>query len=130
MSVEEIETTVQDNLNESTSGLVQFQFQELTDGSVTMVFFRDFIVDPYEPIIYDCDMNLIANIGIEAFQPRQLGGYPLVYPLGIDGKNFYTDVTAFLRFYKTLLLIYRQQEVEEIGIRAFSDKLMLQIKFR
>lgn len=126
MSVEEIELNVQEKLDETTGGMARFQLKELSDSKVTMMFIRDFFIDdPYNPIIYDCDMNLILNIGIEAFQP----GYPLVYPLRFDGKNFYTNIKSFLRFYKTLLLTYRQQEVEEIGVRAFSDRLILQISF-
>ena len=129
MSAEEIEIAVQDNLDESTGGLVQFRLQELSESSITMVFIRDFWVDPNEPVIFDCDMNLILNIGIEAFLPERVGGYPLLYPLNFAGKNFYTDVTAFIRFYKTILLIYRKQEVEHIGIRCYSDRLVMKIEF-
>ena len=129
MSAEEIEIAVQDNLDESTGGLVQFRLQELSESSVKMVFIRDFLVDPNEPVIFDCDMNLILNIGIEAFLPEKLGGYPLLFPLNFAGKNFYTDVTAFIRFYKTILLIYRKQEVEHIGIRCYSDRLVMKIEF-
>lgn len=129
MSAEEIEITVQDNLDESTGGLVQFRLQELSESSVKMVFIRDFLVHPNEPVIFDSDMNLILNIGIEAFLPEKLGGYPLLYPLNFAGKNFYTDVTAFIRFYKTILLIYRKQEVEHIGIRCYSDRLVMKIEF-
>lgn len=126
MNAKEIELEVQEKLDETTGGMARFQLKELSDSHVTMVFIRDFIMgDLYNPIIYDSDMNLILNIGIEAFQP----GYPLLYPLRFDGKNFYTNIKAFLRFYKTLLLTYRQQRVEEIGVRAFSDRLILQISF-
>lgn len=129
MSAEEIEMAVQGNLDESTGGLVQFRLQELSESSITMVFIRDFFVDPNEPVIFDCDMNLILNVGIEAFLPEKLGGYPLVFPLGFSEKNFYTDMTAFIRFYKTLLLFYRKQEVEYIGIRCYSDKIVMKIDF-
>lgn len=130
MSVEEIETSIQEKLDETTSGLAQFRLKELSDSCVSMMFIRDcFIDDPYEPIIYNCDMNLILNIGIEAFIPKEAGGYPLLFPLGFRGKNFYTDVTAFLRFYKTLLFIYREQQVERIGVRCFSDRLLLRIEY-
>ena len=129
MSAEEIEITVQDNLDESTGGLVQFRLQELSESCITMIFIRDFLIATNEPVIFDCDMNLILNIGIEAFLPERVGGYPLLYPLNFAGKNFYTDMTAFIRFYKTLLLIYRKQEVEYIGIRCYSDRLVMKIEF-
>lgn len=129
MSAEEIEIAVQENLDESTSGLAQFHLQELSESSVKMVFTRDLLIDPSEPIIFDCDMNLILDIGIEVFQPQEVGGYPLLYPLNFAGKNFYTDMTAFIRFYKTLLLIYRKQEVEYIGIRCYSDRIVMKIEF-
>ena len=124
MSVEEIEAIVQENLDESTGGLVQFRILELSESGVKMVFIRDFFVDPNEPVIFDCDMNLILNIGIE-----KMGGYPLVFPLNFAGKNFYTDMTAFIRFYKTLLLFYRKQKVEYIGIRCYSDRIVMKIEF-
>lgn len=129
MSAEEIEMAVQENLDESTGGLVQFRVKELSESSITIVFIRDFLIDPYEPVIFDCDMNLILNIGIEAFLPKEVGGYPLVFPLNFAGKNFYTDMTAFIRFYKTLLLMYRKQEVEYIGIRSYSDRIVMKIEF-
>lgn len=129
MSVEEIEMAVQGNLDESTGGLVQFRLQELSESSITMVFIRDSLTDLNKPIIFDCDMNLILNVGIEAFLPEKLGGYPLVFPLGFSGKNFYTDMIAFIRFYKTLLLFYRKQEVEYIGIRCYSDRIVMKIEF-
>jgi len=129
MGAEEIEIAVQDNLDESTGGLVQFRLQEISESSITMIFIRDFFVDPGKPVIFDCDMNLILNIGIEAFLPEKMGGYPLVFPLNFAGKNFYTDMTAFIRFYKTLLLIYRKQEVEYIGIRCYSDRIVMKIEF-
>ena len=129
MSAEEIEIEVQESLDESTGGLVQFRLQELSESSITMVFIRDFLIATNEPVIFDCDMNLILNIGIEAFLPEKLGGYPLLFPLNFAGKNFYTDVTAFIRFYKTILLIYRKQEVEHIDIRCYSDRLVMKINF-
>lgn len=129
MSAEEIETAVQENLDESTSGLAQFHLQELSESSVKMVFIRDLLIDPSKPTIFDCDMNLILNIGIEAFLPQEVGGYPLLYPLNFAGKNFYTDMTAFIRFYKTLLLFYRKQEMKYIGIRCYSDRIVMKIEF-
>ena len=129
MGAEEIEIAVQDNLDESTGGLVQFRLQEISESSITMIFIRDFLVDPNEPVIFDCDMNLILNIGIEAFLPEKMGGYPLVFPLNFAGKNFYADMTAFIRFYKTLLLIYRKQKVEYIGIRCYSERIVMKIEF-
>lgn len=129
MSAEEIEMAVQENLDESTGGLVQFRVKELSESSITIVFIRDFLTEPGKLIIFDCDMNLILNIGIEAFLPKEVGGYPLVFPLNFAGKNFYTDMTAFIRLYKTLLLMYRKQEVEYIGIRCYSDRIVMKIEF-
>ena len=130
MNPEEIELSVQEKLDETTGGMAQFRLKEMNDSGVTMMFIRDFFIDdPYERTIYGRDMNLILNVGIEAFLPKEAGGYPLLFPLGFRGKNFYTDVTAFIRFYKTLLLFYRKQEVESIGVRCFSDKLLLRIEY-
>ena len=130
MRPEEIELSVQEKLDETTGGMAQFKIKEMGDSGVTMMFIRDFIMgDLYEPIIYDRDMNLILDIGIEAFIPKEAGGYPLLFPLGLRDKNFYTDITAFIRFYKTLLFIYREQQVERIGVRCFSDRVLLRIEY-
>ena len=129
MSVEEIELSVQEKLDETTGGMAQFRLQELGESGIIMVFIRDFLTEPGKSIIFDCDMNLILNIGIEAFLPKEVGGYPLLFPLNFAGKNFYTDMTAFIRFYKTLLLMYRKQEVEYIGIRCYSDRIVMKIEF-
>ena len=129
MSVEEIELSVQEKLDETTGGMAQFRLQELSESGIIMVFIRDFLTEPGKSIIFDCDMNLILRIGIEAFLPKEVGGYPLLYPLNFAGKNFYTDMTAFIRFYKTLLLMYRKQEVEYIGIRCYSDRIVMKIDF-
>ena len=129
MSVEEIELSVQEKLDETTGGMAQFRLQELSESGIIMVFIRDFLTEPGKSIIFDCDMNLILNIGIEAFLPKEVGGYPLLFPLNFAGKNFYTDMTAFIRFYKTLLLMYRKQEVEYIGIRCYSDRIVMKIEF-
>ena len=129
MSVEEIELSVQEKLDETTGGMAQFRLQELGESGIIMVFIRDFLTEPGKSIIFDCDMNLILNIGIEAFLPKEVGGYPLVFPLNFAGKNFYTDMTAFIRLYKTLLLMYRKQEVEYIGIRCYSDRIVMKIEF-
>ena len=129
MSVEEIELSVQEKLDETTGGMAQFRLQELSESGIIMVFIRDFLTEPGKSIIFDCDMNLILNIGIEAFLPKEVGGYPLLFPLNFAGKNFYTDMTAFIRLYKTLLLMYRKQEVEYIGIRCYSDRIVMKIEF-
>ena len=87
MSVEEIELSVQEKLDETTGGMAQFRLQELSESGIIMVFIRDFLTEPGKSIIFDCDMNLILNIGIEAFLPKEVGGYPLVFPLNFAGKN-------------------------------------------
>ncbi len=50
-------------------------------------------------------MVLITGMEIGVFQRMEAGGYSLLFPLNFAGKNFYTDITAFIRFYKTLLLL-------------------------
>ena len=94
MSIEEIESQVQESLDEYTSGMAQFRIKEISEKEIRMFFVRDFRCDPNKLIVYDADMSLITGVGIGAFQPQQVGGYPMIYPLSFAGKNFYTDVTA------------------------------------
>lgn len=128
MSIEDIEMQVQNSLDETTSGMAIFKIKSISEKEVRMVFFRDFMQDPNEPIIFDTDMSLITGLDITAFQPLSIGGYPLLFPLNFAGKNFYTDITAFIRFYKYTLLM-DEQKVEYIGIRTYSDRILMQIIF-
>ena len=129
MGIKEMESRVQELLDENTSGMAQFRIKEISEKEVWMFFVRDFDYDPNKPIIYDSDMALITGVGIGAFQPQQVGGYPMIYPLSFAGKNFYTDVTAFIRFYKSLLFMEMGQKVEHIGLRCYSDRILMQIIF-
>lgn len=131
MSIEEIEERVQKDLDQDTAGLVNFEIQMMNEREVRMIYYRDCLThDPNLPVIYDFDMNLICGLGIMAFQRMEVGGYPLIFPLDFDGKNFYTSVTSFIRFYKTLLFVgANYQQIEHIGIRCYSDKILMQIIF-
>lgn len=129
MSIEEIESRVQESLDEYTSGLVQFRIKEISEKEIRMFFIRDFRCDPNKLIVYDSDMALVTGMEIGAFQPQQVGGYPMIHPLSFAGKNFYTDITAFIRFYKFLLFMEVGQKVEHIGLRTYSDRILMQIIF-
>ena len=129
MSIKEMESRVQATLDENTSGMAQFRIKEISEKEVRMFFVRDFDYDPNKPIIYDSDMALITGVGIGAFQPQQVGGYPMIYPLSFAGKNFYTGITSFIRFYKFQLFEETGQTVEHIGIRCYSDRILMQIIF-
>ena len=129
MSIEEMESRVQESLDEYTSGMAQFKIKEISEKEVRMFFVRDFRCDPDKLIVYDADMALITGVGIGAFQPQQVGGYPMIHPLKFAGKNFYTDITAFIRFYKLLLFTEIGQQVEHIGLRCYSDRILMQIIF-
>ena len=129
MSIEETELRAQESLDESTSGMAQFKIKEISEKEVRMFFVRDFDYNSNQPIIFDADMALITGVGIGAFQPQQVGGYPMIHPLSFAGKNFYTDITAFIRFYKFLLFMEMGQKVEHIGLRCYSDRILMQIIF-
>ena len=129
MSIEEMESRVQESLDENTSGMAQFRIKEISEKEVRMFFVRDFRCDPNKLIVYDADMSLITGVGIGAFQLQTVGGYPMIYPLNFAGKNFYTDITAFIRFYKSLLFMEMGQKVEHIGLRTYSDRILMQIIF-
>ncbi len=129
MNAEEIESRVQESLDETTSGMAQFRIKEISEKEIRMFFVRDFDYNPDKPIIFDADMALISGVGIGAFQLQAVGGYPMIHPLKFAGKNFYTDITAFIRFYKFLLYEEMGQTVEHIGLRCYSDRILMQIIF-
>ena len=125
MSIEEMELRVQATLDESTSGMAQFKIKEISEKEIRMFFVRDFDYNPNQPIIFDADMALITG----AFQPQQVGGYPMIHPLSFAGKNFYSEITSFIRFYKFQLFEETGQLVEHIGLRCYSDRILMQIIF-
>ena len=129
MSIEEIESQVQESLDEYTSGMAQFRVKEISEKEIRMFFVRDFRCDPNKLIVYDADMSLITGVGIGAFQLQTVGGYPMIYPLNFAGKNFYSDITSFIRFYKFQLFEETGQTVEHIGLRCYSDRILMQIVF-
>mgnify|MGYP001511741720 FL=1 len=129
MSIEEMELRVQATLDESTSGMAQFKIKEISEKEIRMFFVRDFDYNPNQPIIFDADMALITGVGIGAFQPQQVGGYPMIHPLSFAGKNFYSEITSFIRFYKLQLFEETGQLVEHIGLRCYSDRILMQIIF-
>lgn len=129
MSIDEIEARAQEALDNNTSGMAKFFIKEINEKEVWMFFVRDFICNPNDFIVYDTDMSLISGLGIGAFQLQPVGGYPLIFPLNFDGRNFYTDITAFIRFYKHMLFMELGQTVEHIGLRTYSDRILMQIIF-
>lgn len=130
MGIEEMESRVQESLDDATSGMAQFRVKKLSEKEVHFFFVRDFDYNPDKPIIFDADMALITGLGIGAFQLQAVGGYPMIHPLNFAGKNFYTDITAFIRFYKMLLYVGAdEQQIEHMGIRCYSDRILMQLIF-
>lgn len=130
MSIEEIETKVNDKLDKYTGGLGRFTIKELSPEKVEMNFWRDFILNQKSSVIYDMDMALITGIDICCFQLSPIGD-PMIYPLILDAKKarFYTYTQAFLRFYKSLLFILSQQRIKELKIRIYIDRITFKIEF-
>ena len=53
MTIEEIESAVNDSLEETTGRIVSFSIEELSENLVIMKFIRDFNINPDKPVIYD-----------------------------------------------------------------------------
>ena len=100
MGIEEMEITGTGVIGREHFRNGAIQNKKISEKEVGMFFVRDFDYAPDAPIIFDADMALISGVGIGAFQPQQVGGYPMIYPLSFAGKNFYTGITSFIRFYK------------------------------
>ena len=130
MEKEEVEFRIQDALDLNTSGFAQVLVNELKPDKVLLEIDREFIIDPNKKIVYDRDMALLTGYDILLFQPYPIGE-AMLYPLELDvaQKAFYTDVTAFLRFYKFMLFQIVGQGASDLGIRCFSDKILFQFIF-
>ena len=63
MGIKEMESRVQELLDENTSGMAQFRIKEISEKEVRMFFVRDFDYDPNKPIIFDLT-GLITGSGI------------------------------------------------------------------
>lgn len=87
MSIEEIESRVQESLDEYTSGLVQFRIKEISEKEVRMFFIRDFRCNPNKLIVYDSDMALITGMEIGAFQGWKLEATPYCFHLILPGRT-------------------------------------------
>lgn len=130
MEKEEVEFRIQDALDQKTSGFAQVLVNELRRDKVLLEIYREFIIDPNKKIVHDRDMALLTGYDIKMFQPYPIGE-AMLYPLELDvtQKAFYTDVTAFLRFYKYMLFQIVGQGASDLGIRCFSDRIVFQIIF-
>lgn len=76
MSIEEIESRVQESLDENTSGMAQFRVKKLSEKEVRFFFVRDFLCDPNKHIIYDADMALITGLGNWSIPATDRWGLP------------------------------------------------------
>lgn len=128
-SKDEIESEVNEALEESTSALVRFEYYKLSENKVRLVYIRalDYYSDTGE--IPDCDMAMSTGVDIRNFYLKPLGD-PVVYPLILKAKakRFYTPYVAFIRFYKNLLIML-EQRVENIGVRCDEKCLVMEITY-
>lgn len=125
---EEVEYQVQRLINEHIGGYARFEYKKIDDNKIRLIYYRDAIYNSDKSdYIYDSDMSLITGICINGFQIKPVGN-PIIYPIKFNSKNFYTPTAAFLRLYK-FMLFEAEQQVEDIKIRIYSDRLIIEIEF-
>lgn len=128
-SKEEIENIIQEKLDERTNGMIKIEYNQLAENKIRLVFWRDLLDAADKDLIIDTDCYIISGIPVSAFR---LGKeeQPLIYPLRRIGKDHYcTYKNAFIRFYRTLMEIFGQQSTEEIKMRIYIDRIILEITY-
>lgn len=125
---EEVEYQVQQLINEHIGGYARFEYKKIGNNKIRLIYYRNTIGNfENSSYIYDTDMSLITGICITAFQSKPIGN-PIIYPVKFNGKNFYTLMASFLRFYK-YMLFQEGQQVDELKARVYSDRLIIDIEF-
>ena len=81
-SKEEIEETVNIELEETTSGLVKFEYQKIADNEIVLIYHRTLSYNLDLKEIADCDMAMASGVNITNFYLKPLGD-PVIYPLKI-----------------------------------------------
>ena len=126
-SKEEIDETVNIELEETTSGLVKFEYQKIADNEIVLIYHRTLSYNLDLKEIADCDMAMASGVNITNFYLKPLGD-PVIYPLNLRGSRFYSPVLAFIRFYKNLMIMM-EERVEDITIGLREDKLIMKITY-
>ena len=131
MDIEEIERKVEISLYDKDSEFVTFHIIKLTGNMVKMVFYRDFPLEEHDAdSIFDTDMNLITGFSMNCFRSKEAGGYPLL-DLRYNDYNghWFTDMQNFIDFYRLYLYTREYQEIRQMGVRCYKDKIMMHITF-
>lgn len=125
----EIEKMIQDKLDERTNGIVKIEYNQLAENKIRLVFWRDSLDATDKDLIIDTDCYIVSGIPVSAFRLGE-EEQPLVYPLIKMGEDHYhTFRDAFIRFYRTLMKITLEQGTENIKIRIYSDRIVLEIAY-
>lgn len=128
-SKKEIEEIIQDKLDERANGIVKIEYNQLAENKIRLVFWRDSLDTTDKDLIIDTDCYIVSGIPVSAFRLGE-EEQPLIYPLIRIGKYHYcTHRNAFIRFYRTLLEMIGEQKTEEIKIRIYSDRIVLEITY-
>lgn len=126
---EEIEEMLQDKLDEKTNGIVKIEYNQIEENKIRLVFWRDSLGATDKDLIIDTDCYIVSGVPVSAFRLGE-EEKPLIYPLMKIGKyHYYTHRSAFIRFYRTLLELLGEQKTEEIKIRIYSDRIVLEITY-
>lgn len=129
---EEIEARIQKELDDMTNCSVRVEYERIGSARIRLIFWRDDMLgySGKSNIIPDTDMAVVLGIHISAFRPEGMNcNRLLIYPLSeIDGRC-YTHKTAFIRLYRVLMESVLEQSTEDINIRVYGDRIVLDIKY-
>lgn len=75
-------------------------------------------------------MNLITGFSMNCFRSKEAGGYPLLDLCYNDNNgHWFTDMQNFIDFYRLYLYTRECQEIRQMGVRCYKDKIMMHITF-
>lgn len=129
---EEIEAKIQTKLDDMTNCNVKVEYKRLESDRIRLIFWRDDLLkySGKSNIIPDTDMAIVLGIHISAFRPEGMDcNKLLLYPLSEINGRCYTHKTAFIRLYRVLMESVLDQSTEDINIRVYGDRIVLDIKY-
>ena len=121
---QEIQDTVQKDLDNLAGGHVRFQIQQVSDKELELAFYRNYIyTSNRNDEIFSVDADVITGRGLPGFVLPEMWFRP---PFGYD---FYFPITEFLRCYKKSGRILKANRAKDIQLDIQPTKIVMKLTY-